>query len=167
VEPDRHHVVLPRLGRIRTHESTRKLARRLEHGSARILSATVSRSGGRWYVSFTCEVTRTVPGRPAGPPRVIAADAGITHLLTLSTGEHIPNPAALKHALVRLRRLNRQLARRQGPRTASGGRRQPSVGWLDAKQRLTRAHARADQDAWGLGAGAGSGPGPSSVRGGR
>jgi len=26
VEPDRHHVVLPRLGRIRTHESTRKLA---------------------------------------------------------------------------------------------------------------------------------------------
>jgi IS605 OrfB family transposase len=30
VEPDRHHVVLPRLGRIKTHESTRKLARR--HG---------------------------------------------------------------------------------------------------------------------------------------
>src|SRR6266545_3758788 len=29
VEPDRHHVVLPRIGRIRTHESTRKLARRL------------------------------------------------------------------------------------------------------------------------------------------
>src|SRR6266545_6899889 len=32
VESDRHHVVLPRLGRIRTHESTRKLARRLEAG---------------------------------------------------------------------------------------------------------------------------------------
>jgi IS605 OrfB family transposase len=30
LEPDRHHVILPRLGRIRTHESTRKLARR--HG---------------------------------------------------------------------------------------------------------------------------------------
>ena len=30
VEPDRHHVVLPRIGRIHTHESTKKLARRLK-----------------------------------------------------------------------------------------------------------------------------------------
>ena len=41
VEADRHHVVLPRLGRLRTHESTRKLARRMEQGTARILSATL------------------------------------------------------------------------------------------------------------------------------
>jgi putative transposase len=32
-------VTLPRLGTLRTHESTRKLARRLENGTARILSA--------------------------------------------------------------------------------------------------------------------------------
>jgi hypothetical protein len=38
---DRHHVTLPRLGQIKTHESTRKLARRIEAGTARILSATV------------------------------------------------------------------------------------------------------------------------------
>ena len=36
---DRRHVQLPRIGLVRTHESTRKLARRLEAGSARILSA--------------------------------------------------------------------------------------------------------------------------------
>jgi putative transposase len=35
VEADRHHVTLPRLGRIRTHESTRKLARRIGAGTAR------------------------------------------------------------------------------------------------------------------------------------
>ncbi|WP_308167906.1 helix-turn-helix domain-containing protein, partial [Catellatospora tritici] len=35
VEDTRHHVTLPRLGRIRTHESTRKLARRLYAGTAR------------------------------------------------------------------------------------------------------------------------------------
>src|ERR1700757_166492 len=35
-------VTLPRLGVIATHESTRTLADRLEDGSARILSATVS-----------------------------------------------------------------------------------------------------------------------------
>jgi putative transposase len=43
VEPGRHHITLPRLGRIKTHESTRKLARRVEAGTARILSATLSR----------------------------------------------------------------------------------------------------------------------------
>ena len=32
VEPDRKHVVLPRLGRLKLHESARKLARRLESG---------------------------------------------------------------------------------------------------------------------------------------
>jgi putative transposase len=45
-------VTLPRLGTIRTHESTRKLARRLKAGTARILSATVSRTAQRWFVSF-------------------------------------------------------------------------------------------------------------------
>src|SRR5919197_1016101 len=62
VEPDRHHVVLPRIGRVRTHESTRKLARRLEQGTARILAATISRTGERWFVSFTCQVQRAVAG---------------------------------------------------------------------------------------------------------
>jgi transposase len=48
VEADRHHVTLPRLGAIRTHESTRKLARRIEQDTARVLSATISFTGGRW-----------------------------------------------------------------------------------------------------------------------
>jgi putative transposase len=41
-------VTLPKLGTIRTHESTRKLARRVVDGTARILSATVSRTAQRW-----------------------------------------------------------------------------------------------------------------------
>ena len=49
VETDRKHVTLPRVGTIKTHESTRKLARRLETGTARIPSATVRRDAGRWY----------------------------------------------------------------------------------------------------------------------
>ena len=49
VEADRHHVTLPRLGSIRTHESTRKLGSRIEAGTARVLSATLTRdSAGRW-----------------------------------------------------------------------------------------------------------------------
>ena len=63
VEADRRHVTLPRLGTIHTHESTRKLARRVEAGTARILSATVTRdSAGRWHVAFQTLVQRARPG---------------------------------------------------------------------------------------------------------
>ena len=64
-------VTLPRLGTIRTHESTRKLARRLANGSARILSATVSRRAQRWFCSFVVEVTQTLPQHHARPGSVI------------------------------------------------------------------------------------------------
>ena len=73
-EADRRHVVLPRIGRIRTHESTRKLARRLEAGTARILSATVSCRGGRWYCSFQVIVAGKT--RPAHVPPIAASGSG-------------------------------------------------------------------------------------------
>ncbi|MGH9116468.1 MAG: IS607 family element RNA-guided endonuclease TnpB [Acidimicrobiales bacterium] len=124
VEPDRHHVVLPRLGRIRTHESTRKLSRRVEAGSARILSATVSHSGGRWYCSFTVECQRAC-GRAAVPAhigasryRVVGVDAGVKILLTVAGADgtvigQVANPRALDAAQVRLRCLQRRAARQR------------------------------------------------------
>jgi len=49
----------PDLGTMKTHETTRKLARRIENGTARILSATAARDrAGRWYVSFQVLVQR-------------------------------------------------------------------------------------------------------------
>lgn len=50
VDSDRKHVTLPRSGTIKTHESTRKLARRVEAGTARITRATVRFERGRWLV---------------------------------------------------------------------------------------------------------------------
>ncbi|MDI9914887.1 helix-turn-helix domain-containing protein [Rhodococcus sp. IEGM 1379] len=52
---DRRHVQLPRIGVVRTAESTRKLARKTAAGTARIRSATVSFRRGRWQVSFSVE----------------------------------------------------------------------------------------------------------------
>jgi transposase len=102
VEPDRKHVVLPRLGRLKLHESARKLARRIDNGTVRIMSATVRRDGGRWHVSFCVEVERAenVPTRPAS---VLGVDVGIKHLAVLSTGELVPNPRHLDAAQRRLR----------------------------------------------------------------
>ena len=48
-------VALPRLGSIRTHEPELKLSRKIDGGTARILSATVLRTALRWFVSFTVD----------------------------------------------------------------------------------------------------------------
>ena len=123
----------PRIGVLKTHESTRKLARRLEQGTARILTATISRTADRWVVSLTVEVERQIPAAN-GQTTIIGVDVGIRHLAVLATGEApIPNPRALERSTRKLRRLNRELARR---RPTSRRRKL-------ARRRLARAHARA------------------------
>jgi transposase len=79
VESDRHHITLPRLGKLKSHESTRKLARRLEQGTARILAATISRQADRWFVSFTVEVERHIPAGN-GHGTAVGVDVGIRYL---------------------------------------------------------------------------------------
>jgi putative transposase len=137
-ENDRRHVKLPRIGLVRTHESTRKLARHVEQGRARIRSATVSHRGGRWFVAFSVEITRHDPA-PARPDSAVGVDLGVKSLAVLSTGETIPNPRHLDVALRELRRLQRQAARRVGPDRRT--RRQPSQRWRKTQARIARLHA--------------------------
>jgi IS605 OrfB family transposase len=139
VEPDRMHIVLPRLGRLKLHESARKLARRLDNGTARVMSATVRRNGCRWHVSFTVEVERA-ERTPARPGSVVGVDIGIKHLAVLSTGEPVDNPRHLTAARQRMRRLGRALSRKTGPDRRTGQR--ASKRWQRATDRLGRAHAR-------------------------
>jgi putative transposase len=111
-------VTLPRLGTIRTHENTRKLQRRLAGGSARILSATVRLERGRWLVSFQVEVSKG-PGKPKRPDAAAGVDLGVKYLAVIADSQgqvrFEPNPAHLDGALRKLRRLSRQVSRRQGP----------------------------------------------------
>ena len=86
---DRKHVQLPRIGVLKSHESTRKLARRLELGTARVLAATISRQADTWYVSLTVEVQRHVPAGN-GKRTVVGVDVGVRHLAVLSTGVRMP-----------------------------------------------------------------------------
>jgi putative transposase len=129
---DRKHIQLPRIGVLKTHESTRKLARRVEQGTARILAATISRTADRWYVSFTVEAQRHLPVTN-GKTTVVGVDVGIRHLAVLSTGTKISNPRALESSQQKLRRLNRQLARREPG----------SKHRKETRRRLARVHARA------------------------
>ncbi|MEU8136506.1 IS607 family element RNA-guided endonuclease TnpB [Streptodolium elevatio] len=143
VETDRRHVTLPRLGAMRVHENTRKLERRLATGVARILSAAVVRERDQWFVSFQVETQRDVQ-RSARPDVVVGIDLGLKHLAVLadSTGEirHAPNPAPLDSSLAKLRRLSRQVSRRQGRDRRTG--QTPSSGWLKANAARNRVHHR-------------------------
>ncbi|MEV4182465.1 IS607 family element RNA-guided endonuclease TnpB [Streptosporangium canum] len=143
VEDDRRHVTLPRLGAIRTHESTRKLQRRLTAGTARILSATVRHERGRWFVSFQVEVQRAA-SVSARPDTVVGVDLGVKCLAVLADSasevRYEPNPAHLDGALKHLRRMSRLVSRRQGPDRRTG--QQPSKRWLTANTERNKVHHR-------------------------
>jgi putative transposase len=150
VEADRHHVTLPRLGAVRTHESTRKLARRLQSGTARILSATVRFTAGRCQCAFQVIVaSKTRPAHARrSPHRVVGVDVGVKDLLVVATpdGEEvgrIPAPKPLVRARSKLRAAQRCVARRRGPYdTDTKTRLEPSKRWQRANARVGRIHAK-------------------------
>jgi putative transposase len=137
--PDRRHVKLPRIGAVRTGESTRKLARKLEAGTARILSATLSWQRGRWHVSFGVELPDPEPPVRTGG-RVVGVDLGIKSLAVLSTGDVVPNPRHLERVLGVLRRAQRRVSRRRGPDRRT--RVEPSHRWRKAAAKVAALHTR-------------------------
>ena len=93
-------VALPRLGTVRTHEDTGKLAAKIAGGAARITSATVSRTAQRWHVSFTVEEQRDLPQAHARPGTAVGIDLGVKTLLT-GVDDHgrvisVPGPRPLR-----------------------------------------------------------------------
>ncbi|MGE2689064.1 IS607 family element RNA-guided endonuclease TnpB [Mycolicibacterium pulveris] len=154
IEADRRHITLPRLGAVRTHESTRKLARRIEASTARILSATVRcDSAGRWHCAL--QVIVETKQRPAHAQRsrhpVVGVDVGVKAdaLLVVATPDgievdRIGAPKSLTAAQARLRTLQRRAARQHGPYDPlTKTRRAPSKRWRKTQARIGRTHARA------------------------
>jgi IS605 OrfB family transposase len=136
------HAVLPRLGRIKLHEDASALACKVTAGTARILSATVRYTRGRWFVAFTVDLARPA-GTPTDPDVIVGVDLGIKTLAVLSTGEVIENPKHLKAATRKLKRLQRAVSRRRGPYDVKSRRRQtPSGRYERAAKALSSAHGR-------------------------
>ena len=147
---DRFHVVLPRIGRVKTHEPAMALAGKISAGAARILAASVSFDGRRWYCAFTVEGGRE-PECPAhiGVDRahpVVGADAGVRDLLVVAAPggaevARVAAPRALAAAQARLRAIQRRAARQDGPDRRAG--RRGSKRWQRTAERAGRLHARA------------------------
>ncbi len=93
-------------------------------------TVTVSRdAAGRWFVSILCE-DRIAPLAPA--QAAVGVDAGLTALVTLSTGEKVANPKPERRDRRRLARAQRELSRK----TKGSKNRQK------ARLRVARVHAR-------------------------
>jgi putative transposase len=135
-----------RVGPVRSKERMTKLLRLLDRDEhARILRATLSRKGVRWYISFTVE--RSAKQRRARrPSAVVGMDAGLERLATLSTGAVFANTRPLQYALGKLRRLQRQADRQRRASNPGNylpdGRIKPgSSNWVKSR-RMLRTEAR-------------------------
>lgn len=115
---------IPKLGWVRMREALRF--------SGKIMAAVVSRTADRWYVSVSVQI-EPLPAPCETQAGRCGVDLGLRHLATLSASRaHIDGPKPLQAALKKLRRANRELARRVTF----------SANWQKTKHKLGRRHAR-------------------------
>lgn len=117
-------IQLPRIGKVRLKE----------HGylprDNRVISATVSERAGHWFVSVLVE--ESFEGHTKANGDAIGVDLGIKSLAVVSDGRVFPNPKALRRKLKKLKRLQRQLSRKQ----------KGSQNRTKAKHKLAQLHYR-------------------------
>ena len=129
VKTDGKRVHIPGVGRVRMTES-------LRFEEPLVAEATVTRRGGKWFVSFICEVAE--PAKPDLSARpAVAIDAGERTLATVrdrETGEifKLKHPRALERTLAKLRWAQKAVSRRK-----KGSKRRER-----AKLRVARIHYR-------------------------
>lgn len=118
---DAERIRLPVIGRVKMREALRF--------SGEIMSATVSCSAGRWYVSIQVDMPAEVK-KPNDS--VVGVDVGIKDIAIASDGTRCSNPKGLRKARQRLVRAQRAVARKQ---KGSANRRKAVV-------KLQRIHER-------------------------
>jgi putative transposase len=110
---EERHLRMPMIGRVRLKESCSKRG-----FDGRILSATIRRRADRWFVSLTVEREReiTLPRPTQKQSDVVGVDLGLKAAAVIHDGvaARVVEPnRALRKNLKKLRRLDRQLARKQ------------------------------------------------------
>ena len=94
IKVEHNRIKVPRIGWLKTDE---RLPQTVEPKSV-----TISKRGGRWFISFKIEVK---PEEIAPKNNPVAVDLGILRFATLSTGEEISSPRPYKQLEKKLRRL--------------------------------------------------------------
>jgi len=76
---DSRHIRLPRIGIVRSKETTTSLLHHLDDGTARILNATISEEAGRWFCSICVEIERE-DSTASFPAAIVGVDLGVKFL---------------------------------------------------------------------------------------
>jgi len=119
--------------------------------TGKIISATVSRTADKWFVSISVEV-EAAPAQAKNQGSV-GVDLGISAMATLSNGQKVAGPKPHKALLMRQRRLSRSLSRKlEAAKVKAGlkpkqkipkGAKIPlSSNARKAKTKLSRLHAK-------------------------
>ena len=114
-------VFLPKLGWIRYRKSRDVLGE--------VRSATVSQSGGKWFVSILTERTVEKPIQQGG---AVGIDVGIARFATLSDGSFVEPLNSFRKHEARLRRYQRAMSRKT----------KFSNNWKKAKAKVQKIHTR-------------------------
>ena len=106
-------VQLPGIGKIRLKEKNYPII----EGKCLLSQATVSRQADRWFVSFLLAETVDDPELASIEAieecDILGVDLGIKELAITSEGETFENPKAYKQHLMKLKRYQKMVARRQ------------------------------------------------------
>jgi putative transposase len=116
LEPDRRHLILPVIGRLRCKENTRRLQRLVAKDRARVLSMTLTEHGGRLLVAVQA-IVASQPRTPSQPAARCGVDLGIGQDWAViahddDTTERLAHPAPWNALQQQRRRVARQLSRR-------------------------------------------------------
>jgi putative transposase len=134
-------VTLPGIGQVAVHDDTRRLRRMLTNNRAKILFATISHHGGRWWISLNVDAADLHPNHQHNPNDDhgwVGVDRGLSAFLVAATadGTEVARisdaPKALATGLKQQRRLSKSLARKK----------KGSHKRKDAAARLGRHHHR-------------------------
>jgi putative transposase len=115
---------IPNLGWVRMRERLRF--------TGKIMSATISRTADKWYVSITVDTEHLRLREAENQGEAVGVDLGVKLLAVLSNGEVIAGAKAHKVLLKRLQRLSRGLSRK-----AKGSKNREK-----ARVKLARLHAK-------------------------
>ena len=133
----KQYLKIPKFGYVQLKEKLRF--------EGHINSVTISQRGDRFFASFSIKISQEEFDRThkaaVQNKTAVGIDLGLKSALVLSDGMAIKAPKPLKKSLLRLKRLQRQLNRKNHPRT-KGDKTKVSKNYIKQSKRLNKLYLR-------------------------
>ena len=145
LEPDCKHFTIPTIGTLKLHERATKLAYLQRHGG-RITNVMVKYSRERWHLTITVRVSKDLFTQyhllrlKKDKKKSVGINLGLKHAAVFSDGTVVENPRSYEKQLRKLRRLNKELARRKKYNKRTGEA--PSKRYDKTKHKLRKTYTR-------------------------